>query len=151
MDLFFIILVLLSTIAYSIQKKVMTEFTLMEFWIIYSIISFSLAMLALCITKTCTNQEVNIFNKIKKNSGINWIVLSLFAIVILTSVSGICQMKYLQKTDLGVFLSVSKSMAIVLGFLVGMMLNNEKPCITQLAGAGIIIAGVALIGSGIKK
>jgi drug/metabolite transporter (DMT)-like permease len=151
MDLFFILLVLLSTIAYAIQKKVMIELTLMEFWIIYSIISFALAMLALCITKTCTNQEVNIFSKIKKNSGINWIVLSLFAIVILTSISGVCQMKYLQNTDLGVFMSISKSMAIVLGFLVGIMINNEKPCMTQLAGAGIIIVGVTLIGSGMKK
>ena len=151
MDLFFVLLVLLSTISYAIQKKVIVNLTLIEFWILYSIISFALAMIFLCLTNTCTTTKINLLDKIKDNNGLNWMVLSLVLIVILTSVSGVCQMKYLEKTDLGVFMTISKSLAIVLAFALGIIINNELPCMKQVCGAAIIIGGVFLISSGVKK
>ena len=145
MDLFFIILVLLSTIAYSIEKKVLKDLTLIEFWVLYSILSFITAMVVLCITKYVFKEPTNIIEKINCKNGFNWIFYSLVIAVILISTSTIFQMKYLKNNDLGIFIPVSKTVAIVMGFLLGIVINNEKPCFNQYCGIIAMVFGVFLL------
>jgi drug/metabolite transporter (DMT)-like permease len=145
MDLFFIILVLLSTIAYSIEKKVLKDLTLIEFWVLYTILSFIIAIVVLCITKYVLKHPTNIIEKINCKNGFNWIFYSLVIVVILISISTIFQMKYLKNNDLGIFIPVSKTVAIVMGFLLGIIINNEKPCFNQYCGIVAMIIGVFLL------
>jgi drug/metabolite transporter (DMT)-like permease len=127
MDLFFIILVLLSTIAYSIEKKVLKDLTLIEFWVLYTILSFIIAIVVLCITKYVLKHPTNIIEKINCKNGFNWIFYSLVIVVILISISTIFQMKYLKNNDLGI------------------VINNEKPCFNQYCGIVAMIIGVFLL------
>jgi hypothetical protein len=147
MDLFFIVLIILSSIAYSIQKKALNDLTLIEYWILYSIISFTIAIIILCITKYILKEEVNIIKKINCKNGFNWLFYSSIIAVSLITISTIFQMKYLKNTDLGIFIPVSKTLAIIIGFLIGIIINKEKPCVNQYCGTIFMVIGVLLMCS----
>lgn len=145
MDLFFIMLILISSISTVMKRDVSNSFTLTEYLILYSTIAFFVAMSVLLWKMLVSKEEISIFKKIDISNGFNWLFFMFTIVVIMKMYTGTAKINYLRNVDVDKYIPISQSLTIIVGFALGIAIKRRYPCAEECVGIMSIIIGVALM------
>lgn len=142
MDLFFYWIALLAVLSSIFKKKLLSDFSNAEYYIISSMIFGVLALGLYYYKKNIQHEEIDVIGKMTKP---NTAFVLLFLLCTLRMYIGFTKLDYLKGNDFSKYKPLYKSVTMVFSFALGILLLKEGRSKKHWMGLACVIGGIFLI------